>query len=98
MFDPKKIFDLIKNAGEMQKKVAETLKNQKVVGEAAGGMVKVHMNGQFEVEALSIDPSILSEGTGFIEDVVKAAVNDAASQVRLAMADQLKNLTGGFGL
>lgn len=97
MFDPKKLFDMLKNAGEIQKNMAEKLKNNKASGEAGGGMVKVVMNGQFEVESISLDDALLSEEKSFIEGVIKAAVNDAASQLRTSMADQLKSLTGlGF--
>lgn len=97
MFDPKKIFDLVKNAGEMQKNMAEKLKSHKAQGEAGGGMVKVEMNGQFEVLSLSIDESLLKENKSFIEEVVKAAVNDATLQLRTSMTDFIKSMTGGFG-
>ena len=45
MFDPKKLFDMMKNMGDMQKTMTEKLKNQKASGEAGAGMVKVVMNG-----------------------------------------------------
>ncbi len=97
MFDPKKLFDMLKNAGEIQKNMTEKLKNNKASGEAGGGMAKVVMNGHFEVEAISLDPALLTEEKSFIEDVIKAAVNDAATQLRASMAEQLKSLTGmGF--
>lgn len=97
MFDPKKLIDMLKNAGEMQKNMAEKLKNNKAEGEAGGGMVKVVMNGHFEVESISIDPSLLTEDKTFIEDLIKAAVNGASGQLRASMADQIKTLTGGLG-
>jgi len=97
MFDPKKIFDMIKNASEMQKNMAEKLKAHKAQGEAAGGMVKVEMNGHFEVLSLSIDESLLKEDKSFVEEVLKAAFNDAAAQLRSGMADYVKSLTGGLG-
>lgn len=97
MFDPKKIFDMLKNAGEMQKNMAEKLKNHQVSGEAGGGMVKVVINGHFEVLSLTIDQVLLSEDKSFIEDLIKAAINDASAQLRSNMAEQIKSLTGGFG-
>jgi DNA-binding YbaB/EbfC family protein len=97
MFDPKKIFDMLKNAGEMQKNMAEKLKNNKASGESAGGMVKVVMNGHFEVESIALEPALLSEEKTFIEDVIKAAVNDATTQLRASIAEQIKGLTGGLG-
>lgn len=97
MFDPKKIFDLVKNAGEMQKNMAEKLKSHKAQGEAGGGMVKVEMNGHFEVLSLTIDESLLKEKKAFVEEVVKAAVNDTTMQLRSSMTEFLKSMTGGFG-
>ena len=97
MFDPKKLFDLVKSASEIQKTMAEKLKAFKASGEAAGGMVKVEMNGHFEVLSLNIDESLLKDKT-FLEDLVKAAVNDCTMQLRSNMSDHLKTLTGGLGL
>jgi nucleoid-associated protein EbfC len=97
MFDPKKLFDMIKNAGEMQKNMAEKLKQYKATGEAGGGMVKVTMNGHFEVESIIIDESFLKEEKSFVEDVIKAAINDATAQLRNNMAEYFKSFTGNLG-
>lgn len=97
MFDPRKILDMVKNAGEMQKNMTEKLKQQKATGEAGGGMVKVSMNGHFEVEGIVLDESLLKEDKAFIEELVKAAVNDATAQLRSSMTDYLKSLTGSLG-
>ena len=67
MFDPKKIFDMFKNAGEMQKNMAEKLKQQTATGEALGGMAQVVMNGHFEVESIKIDESLLKEEKVFVK-------------------------------
>jgi DNA-binding YbaB/EbfC family protein len=96
MFDPRKMLDMLKNSADIQKNMQEKLKNEKASGEALGGMVKVLMNGHFEVESLILDEKLFSEDKKFIEDVIKAAFNDAAHQLRSNMADQLKNLLGGF--
>jgi DNA-binding YbaB/EbfC family protein len=97
MFDPRKIFDLIKNAGEMQKNMAEKLKTHLVTGEAGGGMVKVVMNGHFEVDSVNIEESVLKENQKFVEDLVKAAVNDASTQLREVISGYIKSVTGGLG-
>jgi DNA-binding YbaB/EbfC family protein len=98
MFDPKKLFDMIKNAGEMQKNMTEKLKQYKATGEAAGGMVRVEMNGHFEVEAITIDESLLKEDKAFVEDLIKAAVNSATAQLRSNMADYFKSVAGKLWL
>lgn len=97
MFDPRKIFEMIKNAGEIQKNMAEKLKEHKASGEAAAGMVRVEMNGHFDMLSLHIDDSLMKD-KAFLEDLVKAAVNDATRQLRANMSDYLKNFSSGFGL
>jgi DNA-binding YbaB/EbfC family protein len=98
MFDPKKLFEMIKNASEMQKNMAEKLKQYKVSGESAGGMVKVNMNGHFEVESITLEDSLLKEDKSFVEDIIKAAVNDATAQLRANLAEYFKSFTGSLGL
>lgn len=88
----------MKNAGEMQKNMAEKLKQHKATGEAGGGMVKVHMNGHFEVESIMLDDTILKEDKAFVEEVVKAAVNDATTQLRNHLSEYIKSFAGNFGL
>jgi len=97
MFDPRKLMDMVKNAGEMQKNMAEKLKGQKASGEAAAGMVKVVMNGHFELESIDIDQNLLKEDKAFIEDVLKAAVNDATAKLRSNLSDYLKSFLGTMG-
>jgi DNA-binding YbaB/EbfC family protein len=97
MFDPKKLLDMIKNASEMQKNMAEKLKQYKATGESAGGMVKVNMNGHFEVESILLDENLLKEDKAFVEEVIKAAMNDACAQLRTNMADYFKSLAGNLG-
>jgi nucleoid-associated protein EbfC len=97
MFDPRKLMDMVKNAGEMQKNMAEKLKAQKAHGEAGGGMVKVVMNGHFEVESIAIDENLLKEDKAFVEDVIKSSINDATGQLRNHLADYLKSFAGTLG-
>ena len=96
MFDPKKLFEMLKNAGEMQKNMAEKLKARKASGESAAGMVKVEMNGQFELLSLHIDESLLSD-KAMLEDLIKAAINDATKQLISTMTDDFKNIASLIG-
>ena len=89
---------MVKNAGEMQKNVSDKLRQQRASGEAGGGLAKVVMNGHFEVESLVIDDSLLKEDKAFVEEVIKASINDATTQLRSGMADYFKSLAGSFGL
>ena len=97
MLDPRKLFDMLKNAGEIQKNIMEKLKQQKATGEAGGGMVRVVMNGHFEVLSLELDDSLLKEEKAFVAELIKAAINDATAQMRNTMTDHFKSLAGPLG-
>ncbi len=47
-------------------------------GSAGGGMVRVRINGTRNVREVTIDPGLVEKGdVELLEDLVKAAVNDA---------------------
>lgn len=99
MFDIKKMMDAIKEASEMQQKVQEELKNEVVEGSSGGGMVTARMNGHFEVIGLHIEASVFQmNDQAFLQDMVKAAVNDASKKARELLAEKMKALTGRLGL
>ena len=60
--------DLLKQAQEMQSRMAkiqEELANKTVQGSAGGGMVQVTVNGQFNLTAVQIEPSVINaDGKG----------------------------------
>ena len=74
----------MKQAQEMQanmQKAQEELARLEVTGESGGGMVKVTMTGKHEVRRVSIDDSLLADDKDMLEDLVAAAINDAAHKV-----------------
>jgi len=73
---------LLKQAQKMQEEIAQQMEGLEVEGTAGGGAVKVTMNGKKEVIGVAIiseavDPDDLS----ILEDLVKAAANDACRRV-----------------
>ncbi|MGE0483783.1 MAG: YbaB/EbfC family nucleoid-associated protein [Gammaproteobacteria bacterium] len=93
--------DLMKQAQKMQAEVQrlqEEIARTEVTGEAGAGMVKVTMNGRHEVRAVRIEPALLSEDRGMLEDLVAAAVNDANRRVEVLSKDKLAGVTAGLEL
>lgn len=91
---------LMQQAQKMQEQMAqaqEELARLEVTGEAAGGMVKVVMNGSHAVRRLTIDPSLL-EDAELLEDVVAAAFNDAVNRLNDARQEKMSGLTSGLPL
>ncbi len=91
---------LMRQAKKLEKAVAdakEKLGDLAVEAESGGGLVKVHMNGKFEVTRLAIDPKALQENDrGMLEDLVTAAVNAAVEKARAAADAHMAQATGGI--
>ena len=93
--------NLMKQAQEMQanmQKAQEELANLEVTGESGGGMVKITMTGKHEVRRVSIDDSLLSDDKDMLEDLVAAAINDAAHKVEATTQERMSGLTSGINL
>ena len=92
---------LMKQAQLMQenmKKMQEQLGTMEVEGQSGSGMVKVVMTGRHEVKRVSIDPGLLTDEKDMLEDLVAAAVNDAARRVEAAVQEKMAGVTAGMPL
>jgi DNA-binding YbaB/EbfC family protein len=95
------IGNLMKQAKEMQEnmeKAQAELANLEVTGESGGGMVKVTMTGKHEVRRVSIDDSLMADDKDMLEDLVAAAINDAANKVESTTQERMSGLTSGMNL
>lgn len=89
---------MIKQAQKLQaqlQKAQRDLESATVVGTAGGGVVKVIMTGKQTVESVEIDPEA-AEDVELLQDLVTAAVNDAATKVQEMAAQKLGGLAGGL--
>lgn len=92
---------LMQQAQRMQedmRKLQEELASVEVEGQSGAGMVKVIMTCKHDVRRVSIDPSLLGDDREMLEDLVAAAVNDAARKVEAAVQEKMGTLAGGMGL
>jgi DNA-binding YbaB/EbfC family protein len=92
---------LMKQAQQMQesmKKLQEQLRTTEVEGQSGAGMVKVTMTCGHDVKRVTIDPSLLADDKEMLEDLVAAAMNDAARKVEATVQEKMATLTGGLGL
>jgi DNA-binding YbaB/EbfC family protein len=92
---------LMKQAQQMQEnmsKLQEQLASIEIEGQSGAGMVKVTMTCRHDVKRVRIDPSLLTEDKEMLEDLVAAAINDAARKVEVAVQEKMAALTGGLGL
>jgi recombination protein RecR len=83
---------------ENMRKLQDELASIEVEGQSGAGMVKVTMTCRHDVKRVNIDPSLLADDKDMLEDLVAAAVNDAARKVEAAVQEKMSALTGGLGL
>lgn len=92
-----KFLQLFEQAKALQQKVQQELDSVEVEASAGGGLVCVRMSGHKTVTALSIDPELFSDGDrAMVEDLVRAAVNDASRQVDETLKQRMGALGGGL--
>lgn len=93
---------IMKQAQMMQKKMEEEqakLAQEEVEGSSGGGMVRLVLNGKFEMKKLTLDKSLADpEEVEVLEDLIVAAYNDAKSKVDAKMQDSMSAMTGGLNL
>ena len=95
------IAGLMRQAQQMQenmRKLQDELASVEVEGQSGAGMVKVTMTCRHDVKRVRIDPSLLADDKDMLEDLVAAAINDAARTVEAAVQEKMSALTGGLGL
>ena len=95
-FDLQRLMSQAKQQYEtLQKKLAETV----VESSAGGGTVKVRMNGQKQLLAITIDPEAVKSGdVEMLQDLVMAAVNEGARRVEEEMKASVGGMLGGMGI
>lgn len=93
--------NLMKQAQKMQAdaaKVQEQINQMEVEGQAGGGLVSVILTGAHEAKRVNIDPSLFEDDKDMLEDLIAAAINDAAHKVQKATQEKMGALTSGLNL
>ena len=68
-----------------------------VEASAGGGMVTVKMNGQKQVLEVRIEPEVFAgKDVEMLQELVRAAVNEASRRVDDELANQMKSLAGSI--
>ena len=98
MTDFSKILDKAKEIESKMKESQEKIKNISVTGVSGGDSVKITINGEGEIINLDISSNILKEDKTIIEDLIKAAHNNAKSQLKSKTSEEISKATGGFGI
>ncbi len=98
MTDFNKIIDKAKELESKMKESQEKIKNITATGISGGNLVKITLNGEGEIIEIFISPEILKEDKTVLEDLIKAAHNNAKSQLKSKTSEEISKAAGGFGI
>jgi DNA-binding YbaB/EbfC family protein len=91
------IQQMLSRLRQVQEDLQQQVNAVAVEASAGGGMVTVKMNGQKQIVDLRIEPDVFaSKDQEMLQDLVRAAVNEASRRVDEELANQMKNLAGGI--
>jgi DNA-binding YbaB/EbfC family protein len=81
---------------QVQEDLQQQVNSVAVEASAGGGMVTVKMNGQKQVLEVRIEKDVFaSKDHEMLQDLMRAAMNEAGRRVDEELATQMKSLAGG---
>lgn len=86
------------NVQDKMKRAQDEIAAAEITGESGAGLVKILMNGRHEAKRVQISPDALSEDKEFLEDLIAAAINDAAQKLDAFSKDRMSKVAGGLNL
>jgi DNA-binding YbaB/EbfC family protein len=93
----KALQQLLASFRQIQENMQRQIESLQVEASAGGGMVTVRMNGQKQVLDVRIEPEVFAEkDVEMLQDLVRAAVNEASRRVDEELANQMRTLAGGL--
>ena len=97
--DPQKMMAQLGKMQEQMAQAQEELKTAYVEHSAGGGAVTVKASGSLEIVDIQIKPEAIDpDDPEMLEDVVRAAVNEALRAAQDLAQSKLGGLAGGLGL
>jgi len=90
---------IMKQVQQIQEQLQKHLDDLVVEASAGGGMVTVRMNGQKHLVAVRVEKEgFASRDAEMLQDLIQAAVNEAAPKVDEQLASRVGGLAGGLNL
>jgi hypothetical protein len=92
----------MKQAKKMQDSIAKLqveLEQKTIEAQAGGGMVRVVVNGKFEVVSLKIEKEVVNpEDIEMLQDLIAAAINEGIRKAQEMASQEMAKITGGLGI
>ena len=94
-FDLGNLGNLMGGLQQQVEKMKEKARNTRVEGVAGGGLVRVIASGDNQIVSITIAQEAY-EDRELLEDLVRAATNEALRKVKDSLAKDLSGLAGGL--
>ena len=93
---------IMKQAKKMQERMGQLqkeLETKTVEADAGGGMVRVVVNGKYEIVSLKIEKEVVNpEDIEMLQDLIAAAVNEGIRKSQEMASSEMSKITGGLNI
>ena len=93
---------IMKQAKKMQEKMGQLqqeLETKTVEAQAGGGLVRVIVNGKFEIVSLKIEKEVVNpEDIEMLQDLITAVVNEGIRKSQEMASAEMAKITGGLNI
>jgi DNA-binding YbaB/EbfC family protein len=94
-----KLFSALPKIREEMDRLQQRLGELTAEGDAGAGMVKVRVNGRMEMVSVTLSDECLSmKDREMLEDMIRAATNQAVERARQLVADETGKMASSFGV
>jgi nucleoid-associated protein EbfC len=94
--------NIMRQAKKMQERIGklqQELETKTIEAQAGGGMVKVVVNGKFEIISLKIEKDVVNpEDIDMLQDLITAAVNEGIRKSQEMASQEMSKITGGLNI
>lgn len=94
--------NIMKQAKKMQERIGQLqqeLEKRTIEAQAGGGMVRVVVNGKFEIISLKIEKEVVNpEDVEMLQDLIAAAVNEGIRKAQEMTSQEMAKITGGLSI
>ena len=98
MEDFNKILDKAKELESKIKESQEKIKKIEAEGISGSNSVKVTLNGDGDIKKIELSQEVLKEEKTIIEDLIRAAHNNAKSKLKEKTTEEISKATNNFGI
>jgi nucleoid-associated protein EbfC len=97
--NPFEMFKQLQGLQSRMGEIQEKLKDIHVTGSAGGGLVTIEMNGQMQVEKVTLAPECVDpRDIPMLQDLILAAMTDAMDRLKERIREEVTQATGMLGL